>query len=632
MKHLIAHHIGTALVLSACSCLGQVLSGINTPENEHKRAEQADKSKVGISPLELAAQTSQAVTNSLRIDGTGINKLFFRPGEQAVVNIKLSNTGTRPETCELTCQTVCEINTAQSLFTRELSIAPGQSITSKHDFAIQGLSHGVEIRAALTQNARLVSERSDYFAVADNPLSLGQYLVVGTTRGRGATYRDKILPDIRSNYINTIEWYSWSPDTFGAFVPEQQFWRSAQSKYPEGVEGARTMIGAAHDHGISVLSYVRNCSVGPIGFDLARQHPEWVLYNVWGQFSGDGMGTRDAVKTLAYTSSGMVEVATVEWNFADPNPVKFGTQAWLTGAEFFGYDGVRFDGHYLATGPGSSSGSSLNAFGNDPNGGVNHAVLSERNQRMMKSIVATNRPGFLFGFNYGYAYDKTGAYAPGAFRVAAENSMIMWESAQGLARTGKSWADYVKCFKNEANIVLASKGYLFGIIIEGSQAFNGYAAALAIASRGHISSMKHMRPWYRFATRNAAFIYDARITEIPLPQQMVTVRSQGRVIYQPFVYRRKLSDKRDQLIVHLVNVPDDVIDKKAAHFPPPLSNISLSCDSQQLTANGKVFWTQAGEAEERWVELPSSMIDDRFDIKIPSLNLWGILVIEGESK
>jgi 8-oxo-dGTP pyrophosphatase MutT (NUDIX family) len=62
--------------------------------------------------------------------------------------------------------------------------------------------------------------------------------------------------------------------------PKEEEWLSGQGNYRESQTGIRTFIALCHETGIAVVTYAQTAFYGPKGFDWARQHPEWLAYEL----------------------------------------------------------------------------------------------------------------------------------------------------------------------------------------------------------------------------------------------------------------------------------------------------------------------------------------------------------------
>ncbi len=115
-------------------------------------------------------------------------------------------------------------------------------------------------------------------------------------------------------------------------------------------------------------------------------------------------------------------------NFYDPLLIEFGSDQLLAVADELGYDGVRFDGHWMIGDV--WSGISFGMDGRRPNRGKSLDEINSGNITNMKQYIRASKPDYLFGYNYGNNYESGGARNPNAYRAACQDGgMILWEGA-----------------------------------------------------------------------------------------------------------------------------------------------------------------------------------------------------------
>ena len=109
----------------------------------------------------------------------------------------------------------------------------------------------------------------------------------------------------------------------------------------------------------------------------------------------------------------------------------------LQASRQFGYDGVRFDGHWILGDVASGLGYDLQ--GRRPSGGDSPDKVSAQILQQVRDDTRRHKPDFAIGFNYGDHYQRGGARNPTAYRTACgKGGMILWEGAT----FGKDYSDW----------------------------------------------------------------------------------------------------------------------------------------------------------------------------------------------
>ena len=342
------------------------------------------------------------------------------------------------------------------------------------------------------------------------------------------------------------------------------------------------------------------------GTEFARQHPEYVCFNRDGTAYG-GLETETlrllkrfyAEYPASLTDAGLMKALDsaplgegldlVLVNCKDIHVVDYAARGLIKGRDFFGYDGVRFDGHYIVGGGGDPlapasqvldySGQSLNTRDADE--------LTARNMRYAIDLIRKQYPDFIFGYNTGI----TGTAAGAASREAATivpGSYILDEgvsAALDATEPRNVWSVYAKSAAAEVDRVRHLNGYLFcgwfnvikqpvlGKLLKAV----GWAAGTRTITNIDSTDLQWLHDYNRFCYRYSEYILNNNLQRVPSEEagKLVQVKSVRPVFYQDFV--QKMEDRNGRyLVVHLINSPMEERIVKNGRIPPQAEGVSVT--------------------------------------------------------
>jgi len=565
-------------------------------------------------------------------------KLLYEPGEAGVVDVTVQNFANHGMSGTLQLTLTQELDRADPQPTVPVTLPPGQTREVALPFPGRTLQYGCEARVRLTQSEEVLDEVSDVFGVSDNvfKVGLGGGGMAALTIGGGSGYStaETIASDVercRRDYFNWWEKDFWAPDDWGDMTPETEEWISGQSARWENANRIQEFIAAAKPHGIKSITYGKHVAGGPPGWERMRQHPEWFYASPQGTPAGWGLDTWDlyhwndiALHTDPVGRSQFsTEGPSVEPDLRQPVVLEWGIGEMIASMQGFGWDGVRFDGHWTA--------------GND--------ALSTANMRYLKQAMWEQDPDFLFGFNWGCSFGhqfSTLREGVVSFEHEFRESMAgggmflneaikVWRYGLLSEETYDLWSQYATNEEAAARGVHALGGTYHYIYRLESPIDRLYNFAIGTMCGAHPFYAAHAfspgcPSWGRFLTRWSSLVWDPELQ--PVAEGDVDVVPGGSLLWQNWAKQRVVDESSRQVIVHLLNPQvDDSIDVVDDLLPTPVSDVVVSVQipvGQTLTHAVLLDPWQGDQATPLAITLGGGTAH----VTVPKVEVWSIVVFE----
>ncbi|MBM81241.1 MAG: hypothetical protein CMJ78_11705 [Planctomycetaceae bacterium] len=577
-----------------------------------------------------------------------VDKVVYRSGQAGVATVIIKQ-GDRPRG-KLRLKSHLEHGLSQRIepanSTTELAADFSDEKPITLTFAAPHRHWGCAFVVQLFDGDTLLAEGRDIFAVGTDHFRLGQQ------SNHGGQLLKSTVGSFKPDGFWPKKWLAmkgtWNeifaglPSEVCGLVPEHDEWVTMQSKYRMSTAGIRAYIEAAHRLGMKIMMYNNATPSGWVGTAWARQHPEWLSYDGRGAMRGN-LRVRDIERQKRWhvTLKAEPEISAFEpiyLNFANPNLVEFGCDEMLGACREFGYDGVRFDGHWIIGDVASAIGFDID--GRRPNRGDSADAVSRGILRQMKDYCRQRKSDFAVGFNYGDNYERGGARNPEAYRTAcADGGMILWEGA-AFGDLLSNWRIGARKLRNNALRVHQNGGIHYGQAhMNHIQHYpcndfslryyyiTNFACTSHIYSGlypGHPNYRDIQDLYYRFALGYGELLYDEQLQPLRKPADYLSVTASGKetsdLWWKPYTYKRQLTD-RYQIISHLVNMPASDVTKQTStpdKQPAPLNDVRLNFKSPPQ----RVFILDP-EAKD-WIRQYNSTAS----LTIPQLKSWKIIVQE----
>ncbi|RPI25055.1 MAG: hypothetical protein EHM61_15385, partial [Acidobacteria bacterium] len=518
-----------------------------------------------------------------------------------------------------------------------ITVPAGQTLEVALPFAARTDEYGCEARVRLTQGSNVLDEASDVFSVSDNVFRVG--LESGGTGGltisTSSAYSDgeSIARDVencRANYSNWWEKMFWAPDDWGDLTPETEEWMSGQVGRWENANRIREFIAAAKPHGIKAITYVQNSAKGPPGWGLLRQHPEWFYASPQGIPASWGFDAWDLAhwNDFRHTDVPNPPFAAWQWpvcpDLRQPAVLEWGIKELIASMKDFGWDGVRFDGHFTA--------------GND--------ALSTANMQRVKQAMWQENLGFLFGFNWGlsFGHQMWGTAIGPMLGLEHEFRESMAGGGayvqEGINYWGYSptdtyhlWSHYATAEEANTRGVHALGGsYHFIYALARLNPIDRlYKFAIGTMCGAHPVYGGHFQApgcpsWGRFLTRWSGLVWDAELQ--PVSDGDVNVIADAPLLWRNWAKQRVVDQSSRQVVVHLVDPQvDDRIDVVDDLLPPPVANIAVRVripDGQGVTKAILLDPWQGDQPTSLEITRDSGIAQ----VTVPKVEVWSIVVFE----
>ncbi len=588
-------------------------------------------------------------------------KLFYRPGKQVALEMAVANL--TPEAHQVQAKVWLESGAAQRELLMELNLrlAPGEVA----DFSTEGFAlkprFGMDLVVELWEGNNFLDRKSDTFFISDNPYQVGQKggaCLRGWDEATTHTQREQVVR-LRQYYLPIVELLAVGPDNFSKWVPDTEKWYAGQGSaaYMNSTAAVRALTSDAHRHGIYVVPYVNSAVSGVYGTQFAADHPDWMLYDARGHVTG-GVETKlleleqqfyqqypaslqDAALLEAIRkpdSGGGLQICAV--NLANQEAVRYSIDQLVKGMKYFGFDGLRWDGHYQVAAPSDPAAIGVpRQFDLDGKPAASDQAAADRmsaeNTRRCTDAIRKEIPHAVFGYNWGLPWKQWGSTRPQDYaECCRDGGMILWESVNHIHDTTSPWhrwQDAADAIADEAERPHALGGYLnvgWFPWWDAQDVYGHHLSAMTYAARAHFSGAPGRNPlsWLRFAARYSEFLYDLKINRAPDLAQAITV-GPGEVWWRKYVYLRETPAGK-QVILHLLNPPaTETVEIASTQEPAEQRNVKVRFtlpDGYTPRAaylfspdlpnyGGKVAYRMGGKT---------------IAVTVPSLKYWDMLVLQ----
>jgi hypothetical protein len=561
---------------------------------------------------------------NLTISRVWPEKLCFKPGEAAKLDVDVANSGAAAVDAAVTLAVLYGLDGRDDLTAQALTVPAKGKATATFTYPIPAdRKWGHEVIATVAEPGAEALTGHEYFTVGRNPWEVGHYLTLFYIRGakKSGAIDQQMMPKYRKSYTTCLEAYSIMPSQFDDMTPDTDIWRSGQGWYAEGKEDWLYLVQRAHENGMAVVTYIQSISYGPVGFDFARRHPDWLTFskegrpNAW--FDVDQL-TKDRYEPEAqdpHTPGG------ISCGSFLPTKQVVGDY-WINevakSKEMFGWDGFRSDGT-----PGITDGYDVTGKLQEvaDKGHANAEFV-----RKLRRELTAKFPDFLYGWNnvaggYPQMYnseEEEDVMLPGAYSLYEH-----FNSASQPSSPYHQWKKGAFYLQQEA-IPIRRRG---GFPHAGWMGSNRYLEAVASASGQQIDGWGGPGDWpnyRRFEFRWAEYLWDCALRFVRPGSDAARVEGPERVWWEDLVNARDLPGGGKRVVVNLVNLPEKDDDGWADRAPAPAENVKVT------------FAVPPGKALAKLAVLSPDTPGDVVPVKpagdgsvtVPSVTVWTVVVAE----
>ncbi len=576
--------------------------------------------------LLLLALALPAWCGDLTVTRVWPEKICYQPGETARFAVDVANSGEAAVDAAVTMAVLYGLEGRDDLTPQTLTVpAQGQATTTFTYPVPADRKWGHEVIAHVAESGAEAVSGHEFFTVGKNPWEVGHYLTLFSIRGakENGQIDNSLLPKHRKAYVTCLEAYSNMPSPFDDMTPDSETWRSGQGWYPEGKSDWQYMVQRAHENGMAVVTYIQYFSYGPVGFDFARRHPEWLTYNKAGRpnawFDVDQL-TKDRYQPELQDPHTPGGITTGSFLPSKQVVGDFWIDEVSRSKEMFNWDGFRSDGTPGVVGGYDVTGK-LEEL-KDP------AAANTQFVRKLRTELTKRFPDFLFGWN-----NVAGGY-PQMYNSETEEDMMLpgayslyehFNSAGNPASVYHPWKKAAFYLQQEC-VPIRRRG---GFSHAGWMGSNRYLEAVASASGVQIDGWGDPDNWpnyRRFEFRWSEYLWDCDLRYVRPGAEAVTVTGPERVWWEDFVNARDLPDGGKRTIVHLLNMPENDDDGWADQPPAPAENVRVAFT---VPAGMKLSKIAAMSPDVPGDAIPVTPAADG-SVTIPSVTVWTVVVAEFE--
>jgi uncharacterized membrane protein len=517
---------------------------------------------------------------------------------------------------------VTELDSAREVFARDL----GEAATPaplEFEFKLDGREFGHELRGSLRSQDRVVHARGEFFGVSSNVYRVGVTCDAGPQDMRTFSAEDgaRLMQAAKKAYANYFERFAWAPCDYSNLAPADEIFYSGQVQYQGSRKGYSNLLNEAHRVGVKGITYGKPCGAGIEGFRTFQRRPELFGHSAEGTASEamsvfylERMVANDYNLHAPPSEGGWQHWASLWTDWTKKETVEFGAEAIIKSVEMFGWDGVRWDGHFTG------------------------------NQKPFIDILNARFPNFVHGYNIAFANPGSALFLPPDTNdfhvVAAQHGMMMDESVRDWSHSNFSPGyplPFYEAICREADYEKRIGGlplYITFDMASGQDRTFCVLSGLAAGQRyTYLTSPGDFTfgPLPKFLARYSAFVWDDT-RRVAHPETHIAVTAadpQGAAPWwRESAWLRSLPDGRQQLLVNLLN-PIGYSNFCARVQPPPrrMSNVTVRVATPAGATLVRAAHVSPDLPEGHRILVPK--IDGKdATLILPEVRTWSILVLE----
>jgi hypothetical protein len=620
-----------------------VAAAVDIDESTSGKKKKADATRDELSELLEGAKSAESFTPSdlrvacdrveltllrpapVAVGSVSVDKVHYLPGEQVSAKAELLG-GLAGGTFTFRAELVSELDSVREVHAVSVQLAAGEKKEVSFQFELGADEFGHELRCSLINSRKeVVHSSSEYFGVSKNVYRVG---ITGrnvgqSTRELTPERAETVMAGNQKQYANYFECFAWAPCDYSDLTPKTEEFVSGQTQYPGSVSGMKLQIATAHRHGVKAITYGKACGAGIAGFLTYQLHPEYFGHSYDRGPSTEKFSTYLLERMLENdynfnrpSDGGWRHWASL-WTRFDYNPaVDFGADELVRSAEMFGWDGVRWDGHFT------------------------------ENQRRCIDRINAKRPGYVHGYNSAFANAGSPLFLPpdqsDFHEIAKDHGLIMDESVRGHSRwTDGSMRNFYEGICREANYEKRIGGLpLFITFDMGSKQDVTWNVLCGLAAGQRYTYLTSpgdyaFGPLPKFLTRYSAFVWDdtaliAKATDYFQVTPPAGAPANTALWWDQSAWLRKLPDGRQQVLLNVLNFPG--YRNFAQRVQPPPIALDKVTVRAKLPAGAKLTraFHISPDLTEGHETLEAKIEGDAATLTIPTVKMWSIVALEFE--
>ena len=578
--------------------------------------EELDVLDASAAPLPLVLVDRIEVTRlsgPLLITAVTTDKITYRPGETATVTVTMNNIGAGQTRGRLAVDCLEGLDARTRVIEEEVTLAAGGTLVRSGTVPVgtglwgRGIEATIDTPEGADRGTHAFSVVTDVWMAAFPGTGLPQFGSERWTPEQAEQEAEAIARANMANYANMYEAFAWAPCDYSRMtVNDDEPFYSGQTQYAKRRSSLLALHRVFHKYGIGCVTYGKSCGSGIPGVEYALRHPERMNVFAPAGFAHETISVDilDRMLENRYRQHGRDEDFWQSWisswtMIGNLDAANFGCDEIVRSAREFGWDGVRYDGHFAAW---------------------DNPAMSARVVRHCVDRIQDQIPGF--GIGYNHCGPKHGT-AEGAFSdaelaaCARAGGLIMSEYYRNILGPVK---DNIEHLRWAGDATRLHGGYFLAISDDGSP----WAKALMLA--GGARPMGGGSHFGKFATRFSGFMLDPAMRRLEDPARLIKPGKNADFRWDAFVYEKPLSPTGSLLVMQLVNVTDRFHLGGVAGPPSGVSGPRRQIEFDLALPEGyRATGVHAWDDEGGFASMPATLDGGR--LVIPTLRQWTLAVV-----
>lgn len=552
------------------------------------------------------------LSGPLLVSAVTSDKITYRPGETAQVAVAVENVGGQPASGTLSVDFVEGLDDRRRIGEGEVTVSAGATVTRSFQVPVGAdlWGRGIDARVLTAEGT---ASASHAFGVVTSPYmaafagrGLPQFGSERWTPEQAEAQAEKIAAANLAEYANFYEAFAWAPCDFSQMtVSDDEPFHSGQTQYSKRRSAMQTLHRVFHKYGISCVSYGKSCAAGLPGLTYALRHPEQMNVFPKAGFAHESLNVDviDRMLEGRYRRHGKDEDFWQSWIscwtlMGNLDAANFGCDEIARSAKMFGWDAVRYDGHFSVW---------------------RNPAMAARFVRHAADRIQAQIPGFGLGYNYcGPIHSSPeGAFTDIELASCARGGgLIMTEYYRNLLGPVKQNIEHLRWAGDATRL---HGGYFLAISDDPSN----WSSAMILAG-----GARPMGPaaFNKFATRFSAYVLDPAMRRLQDPAKVIHPGRNTDFRWDAFVYEKPVSPTESLLVLQLVNVTDQFAfggkNKPPTGVSAPRNNIEFEL---ALPAGYQAAGVRAWDAADDAAPVSAALIGNR--LTIPKLAVWDLVAI-----
>lgn len=496
-------------------------------------------------------------------------------GKNAMLATLVNNTAL-PVVAEVRGEYVWDIDKVVTLPSREVRLAPGEMRPYRIDWRYpHEVEWGVAARLRVFVDGKETDFKSDICSVSDFPAAATGVGIINANQAGQDGCEVAWADHLRRSYKGVTEYYCWAPSSWDptrktGLSPVADEW-DVRTEHPLPTHLTKRylkkLVDEAHKRGVSIHSWI----TGLVNYQIGMKYPKMLRYTEDGQPSVYNGRLTDGKRFATVKLTPYNEKDASDWGDQMADSV-----------DMFGWDGCRWDWTFRPVAPNDPyyteaemaknyhwlewfdwRGESVRKLYPNPDKTGAECVKAWR------KAVSARHPSFTYATNLHLDDDYARTSPEYVKATSSGRSLILFEYLLGFNNHGKTFGKWGEAVAKATERVRENGGqtevgFMRGVP-EGTVSERLARHVCHAAGCKWWGSPDEIRYWgakrrtLPFAIRFAKWFYSNDYRRLALERRVkeVKVRSSGRLLYEPFIYERRLDGGARELVVHIVNVDPD---------------------------------------------------------------------------